>query len=60
MAKTSEQPLQPNPFRTYRDPQTGLWVVIKPTPVSVTSSSADGQPQFSDSQNTTSVQSFWT
>ncbi len=28
MAKTSEQPLQPNPFRTYRDPKTGLWVVI--------------------------------
>ncbi|MDJ0580495.1 hypothetical protein [Crocosphaera sp.] len=28
MAKASEQPLQPNPFRTYRDPKTGLWIVI--------------------------------
>ncbi|MGK7954816.1 MAG: hypothetical protein AB4063_06080 [Crocosphaera sp.] len=28
MAKASEKPLQPNPFRTYRDPKTGLWVVI--------------------------------
>lgn len=31
MAKASEQPLQPNPFRTYRDPKTGLWVVIPVT-----------------------------
>ncbi|WP_198648437.1 hypothetical protein [Cyanothece sp. BG0011] len=31
MAKTSQQPLQPNPFRTYRDPQTGVWVVIPET-----------------------------
>jgi hypothetical protein len=29
MAKLSDEPLQPNPFRTYRDPDTGLWVVIK-------------------------------
>ncbi|MDJ0731613.1 MAG: hypothetical protein QNJ33_16650 [Crocosphaera sp.] len=28
MAKASKKPLQPNPFRTYRDPKTGLWVVI--------------------------------
>jgi hypothetical protein len=29
MAKASEQPLQPNPFNTYRDPKTGLWVVVQ-------------------------------
>lgn len=28
MAKHSNPNLQPNPFVTYRDPQTGLWVVI--------------------------------
>ncbi|MEL4894699.1 hypothetical protein [Crocosphaera sp. Alani8] len=35
MAKASEQPLEPNPFRTYRDPKTGLWVVL---PISETES----------------------
>jgi hypothetical protein len=29
MARVSEAPLNPNPFITYRDPQTGLWVVVK-------------------------------
>lgn len=29
MAKLSNEPLQPNPFLTYRDPDTGRWVVIK-------------------------------
>ncbi len=28
MAKASNGYLQPNPFGTYRDPQTGLWLVI--------------------------------
>ncbi|HEY9622598.1 MAG TPA: hypothetical protein V6C78_19720 [Crinalium sp.] len=23
--------LKPNPFTTYRDPQTGKWMVVKPT-----------------------------
>jgi hypothetical protein len=27
MAKVSNEPLQPNPFITYRDPKTGLWLV---------------------------------
>ncbi|MGB3694312.1 MAG: hypothetical protein WA865_04150 [Spirulinaceae cyanobacterium] len=30
MAKLSNQPLQPNPFVTYRDPITGKWLVEKP------------------------------
>ncbi len=33
MAKASEKPLQPNPFNTYRDPQTGMWIVIQTTAV---------------------------
>jgi hypothetical protein len=31
MAKVSDEPLQPNPFITYRDPKTGLWLVIRET-----------------------------
>jgi hypothetical protein len=31
MAKMSDEPLQPNPFITYRDPKTGLWLVIPET-----------------------------
>ncbi|AFY76857.1 hypothetical protein Ple7327_1478 [Pleurocapsa sp. PCC 7327] len=31
MVKSSNEPLQPNPFTTYRDPKTGLWVVVKAT-----------------------------
>jgi hypothetical protein len=31
MAKVSHEPLQPNPFITYRDPKTGLWLVIRET-----------------------------
>jgi hypothetical protein len=30
MARDKEEVLKPNPFTTYRDPQTGKWVVIKP------------------------------
>jgi|GEM_PF-4638238 len=29
MVKASTEPLKPNPFLTYRDPVTGLWVVVK-------------------------------
>ncbi|MGK7934016.1 MAG: hypothetical protein AB4041_21655 [Microcystaceae cyanobacterium] len=28
MARTSKEPLKPNPFFTYRDPETGVWRVI--------------------------------
>ncbi|MBF2020858.1 MAG: hypothetical protein IGR93_12315 [Hydrococcus sp. C42_A2020_068] len=31
MVKSSNEPLQPNPFTTYRDPKTGLWVVVTAT-----------------------------
>lgn len=34
MAKVSNDDLQPNPFKTYRDPKTGAWIVIKPSSVS--------------------------
>ncbi len=27
--------LQANPFTTYRDPQTGRWIVVKPSAISV-------------------------
>lgn len=27
---TANSQLQPNPFMTYRDPQTGRWMVVKP------------------------------
>lgn len=29
MARVSSEPLQPNPFTTYRDPNTGAWIVVK-------------------------------
>lgn len=29
MVKASNNPLQPNPFTTYRDPKTGTWIVVK-------------------------------
>lgn len=28
----NQKTLRQNPFTTYRDPQTGLWVVVKPVP----------------------------
>ncbi|EAZ88036.1 hypothetical protein [Crocosphaera chwakensis] len=52
MAKASEQPLQPNPFRTYRDPKTGLWVVIPVTKTTNHFSSSVGQEISSDSKDT--------
>lgn len=45
MARPSNSPLQPNPFLTYRDPDTGAWVVIDNGAVpqtSLGSSSTDG------------------
>ena len=50
MAQASEKPLQPNPFRTYRDPKTGLWVVI-PVPETLSHSSG-GQKISSQSKDT--------
>lgn len=50
MAKTSEQPLQPNPFRTYRDPKTGLWVVI-PVPETNSHLYASAGPKMSPNSN---------
>ncbi|HEY9623345.1 MAG TPA: hypothetical protein V6C78_23515 [Crinalium sp.] len=29
-SSNSKKYLRPNPFTTYRDPQTGRWVVVKP------------------------------
>jgi hypothetical protein len=29
MVKVSNDSLQPNPFTTYRDPNTGHWIVVK-------------------------------
>lgn len=40
MAKASQKPLQPNPFNTHRDPETGLWIVVKTSPLS------NSQPTF--------------
>ena len=28
MAKLSSRPLRPNPFHTYRDPETGKWLIV--------------------------------
>ena len=51
MAKASEQPLQPNPFRTYRDPKTGLWVVIQASGINTPDFVSDQQNVPSDSKN---------
>jgi hypothetical protein len=32
MARVSSDPLQPNPFTTYRDPKTGRWIVVESQP----------------------------
>lgn len=32
MARVSSDPLQPNPFTTYRDPKTGKWIVVESQP----------------------------
>ncbi len=29
MSQSHRKPLRPNPFGTYRDPQTGKWLVIR-------------------------------
>ena len=29
MAKLSSRPLRSNPFHTYRDPETGKWLVVE-------------------------------
>lgn len=31
MTPSVQRKLKPNPFMTYRDPQTGKWMVIKPS-----------------------------
>lgn len=42
MAKVSNEPLQPNPFITYRDPKTGLWLVLQETISRETENSGQG------------------
>jgi hypothetical protein len=32
MVTPSKKNLKTNPFTTYRDPKTGKWVVVKPSP----------------------------
>ncbi len=34
MDKISQKPLKPNPFTTYRDSETGRWLVVLPESVS--------------------------
>lgn len=29
-SKSEPKPLRKNPFTTYRDPETGRWIVVKP------------------------------
>lgn len=43
MAKSSNPNLQPNPFVTYRDPQTGLWVVVHSAAIAESSTSNHSQ-----------------
>jgi hypothetical protein len=31
MSNTSKKPLRQNPYTTYRDPQTGKWIVVVTT-----------------------------
>jgi hypothetical protein len=46
MVKVSNQPLQPNPFTTYRDPKTGQWIVVKILPLCEYHSSLNSQENF--------------
>lgn len=57
MAKASDQPLQPNPFCTYRDPQTGLWVVVQPVNFTTHHLPLQEKSHGWDSQNSPSVTS---
>ncbi|MDJ0659769.1 MAG: hypothetical protein QNJ42_09800 [Crocosphaera sp.] len=52
MAQASEKPLQPNPFRTYRDPKTGLWVVI-PVPETLSHFPSSMEQKISSQSNDT-------
>ncbi|WP_013321695.1 hypothetical protein [Gloeothece verrucosa] len=45
MAKYSDPNLQPNPFVTYRDPQTGLWVVVQNATVAHNANLTAQEPQ---------------
>lgn len=33
MNTSSDRTLRTNPFHTYRDPQTGLWITVVPKPL---------------------------
>ncbi len=49
MAKVSHANLQPNPFITYRDPQTGLWKVLKSASANLNNSPNEYELQDSKS-----------
>ncbi|WP_255512277.1 MULTISPECIES: hypothetical protein [Oscillatoriales] len=40
MTKPCDKPLKQNPFLTYRDPETGKWIVTKSAPVQATTLAA--------------------
>jgi hypothetical protein len=46
MVKVSNEPLQPNPFTTHRDPNTGLWVVVKAMPKGARYPNLEGEKNF--------------
>jgi hypothetical protein len=46
MVKVSDEPLQPNPFTTHRDPNTGLWVVVKAIPLGERYPNREGEKNF--------------
>lgn len=54
MAKLLTDNLQPNPFTTYRDSQTGQWLVVRPRVITATFVTGDldappfGTPQKSE------------
>ncbi|ACK68557.1 hypothetical protein PCC7424_0087 [Gloeothece citriformis PCC 7424] len=53
MTKSSNPNLRPNPFNTYRDPKTGLWVVVQSANVTQLSTANPSQ-KFQEVQSTES------
>ena len=51
MVKVSNDSLQPNPFTTYRDPNTGQWIVVKAAPVYERHASFDREENFKSYNN---------
>lgn len=52
MAKLSSQLLNPNPFVSYRDPKTGMWLIVQTTKVENSSKNDNDNAEKSNTDKT--------